>query len=67
MISIIVGVIGAYLGTSFANQLQIPLILPIHIGAYSFDLLWAILGSLLLLLLLSLIRYGSAHWLPARR
>lgn len=67
MISIIVGVVGAYLGTSLANFLHVPLILPIHVGRVSFDLLWAVLGSLLLLLLLYLIRYGSAPRLSVRR
>ena len=44
IVSIIVGVVGAYLGTSFANLLRVPPILPIHIGVVSFDLLWAVLG-----------------------
>jgi uncharacterized membrane protein YeaQ/YmgE (transglycosylase-associated protein family) len=65
--SIIVGVVGAYLGTSLANLLYIPPILSIHVGAVSFDLLWAVCGSLLLLLLLYLIRYGSGPRLSARR
>src|SRR5678815_1520768 len=42
-ISIIVGVVGAYLGMSLASLLPIPPILPIHIGTVSFDLLWACL------------------------
>ena len=67
IISIIVGVVGAYLGTSFAGLLSIPALLPIHVGIYSFDLVWAVLGSLLLLLLLYLIRYGSSPRLSARR
>jgi len=67
MVSIIVGVVGAYLGTSLASLLPIPPILPIHIGTVSFDLLWAVCGSLLLLLLLYLVRYGSGLRLAARR
>ena len=67
MISIIVGVVGAYLGTSLATLVPIPPILPIHVGTVSFDLLWAVLGSLLLLLLLYLVRYGSAPRLSTRR
>ena len=67
MVSIIIGVVGAYLGTSLANILRIPEILPIHVGLVSFDLLWAVFGSLLLLLLLYLIRYGSGTRLSARR
>jgi uncharacterized membrane protein YeaQ/YmgE (transglycosylase-associated protein family) len=67
IVSIIVGVVGAYLGTSLANLLRVPPILPIRIGVISFDLLWAVLGSLLLLLLLYLIRYGSGPRLSLRR
>jgi uncharacterized membrane protein YeaQ/YmgE (transglycosylase-associated protein family) len=67
IISIIVGVVGAYLGTSFAGLLAIPALLPIHVGTYRFDLVWAVLGSLLLLVLLYLIRYGSGPRLSARR
>ena len=67
MVSIIVGVVGAYLGMSLASLLPIPLILPIHIGGVSFDLLWAVCGSLLLLLLLYLIRHGSPPRLSTRR
>ncbi|MDQ2995741.1 MAG: GlsB/YeaQ/YmgE family stress response membrane protein [Chloroflexota bacterium] len=67
IVSIIVGVVGAYLGTSLANLVRIPPILPIHVGVVSFDLLWAVLGSLLLLLLLYLIRYGSGPRISIRR
>jgi uncharacterized membrane protein YeaQ/YmgE (transglycosylase-associated protein family) len=67
IMSIILGVVGAYLGTSLANLLRIPPILAIRVGTISFDLLWAIFGSLLLLLLLYLIRYGSGSRLTARR
>ena len=67
IISIILGVVGAYLGTSLAGILRVPPILPIHVGAVSFDLLWAVCGSLLLLLLLYLIRHGSPPRLSTRR
>jgi uncharacterized membrane protein YeaQ/YmgE (transglycosylase-associated protein family) len=67
VISIILGVVGAYLGMSLASLLPIPLILPIHVGTDSFDLRWAVCGSLLLLLLLYLIRYGSGLRISARR
>ena len=67
IMSIIIGVVGAYLGMSLASLLPLPLILPIHVGTVSFDLLWAVCGSLLLLLLLYLVRYGSGTPLSARR
>ena len=66
-VSVILGVVGAYIGTSLASLLPIPPILPIHVGTVSFDLLWAVCGSLLLLLLLYLVRYGSGPPLSARR
>jgi uncharacterized membrane protein YeaQ/YmgE (transglycosylase-associated protein family) len=66
-ISIIVGVVGAYLGTSLARLLPFPLILPIHVGTVTFDLLWAVCGSVLLLLLLYLVRYGSGLRFSPRR
>ena len=57
LVSIIVGVIGAYLGTALANLLRIPnLVPPLVIGNQPFNLLWALLGSLLLLYLLKLLR-----------
>jgi hypothetical protein len=52
---------------SLASLLPIPPILPIHVGTVSFDLLWAVCGSLLLLLLLYLVRYGSGPRLSVRR
>jgi uncharacterized membrane protein YeaQ/YmgE (transglycosylase-associated protein family) len=53
LVSIIVGVIGAYLGTVIANLLRIPDIIPsFTIGTLPFNILWAILGSIVLLLLL---------------
>lgn len=66
-VSVILGVVGAYIGTSLASLLPIPPILPIHVGTVSFDLLWAVCGSLLLLLLLYLVRYGSGPRLSTRR
>lgn len=57
LVSIIVGVIGAYLGTALANLLGIGrLVPPLLIGTQQFNLLWALLGSLGLLLLLKLLR-----------
>jgi uncharacterized membrane protein YeaQ/YmgE (transglycosylase-associated protein family) len=67
IVSIILGVVGAYLGMALASLLPIPPILPIRIGAVGFDLLWAVCGSMLLLLLLYVVRYGSGPRISARR
>ena len=55
VVSIVVGVIGAYLGTAVATYLNLPPFLPIGSGP-TIDVMWAILGSILLLLVISLLR-----------
>lgn len=55
LFSIIIGVIGAYLGTLLAQQFGWSGILPLTIGNSSLDLGWAFLGSLLLVFVLSLL------------
>jgi len=56
VVSIIIGVIGAYLGTVLAGQLNLPAFLPVTIGGQTIEIVWAILGSILLLLVISLFR-----------
>ena len=56
VVSIIVGVIGAYLGTVLAGYLNLPAFLPVTIGGQTIEIVWAILGSILLLLVISLFR-----------
>jgi uncharacterized membrane protein YeaQ/YmgE (transglycosylase-associated protein family) len=63
LLSIIVGVIGAYLG-GWLNSLlpfQIPIIslFTIEVGTTRFNLIWAIAGSIVLLLLLYTLRGGE--------
>lgn len=68
LVSIIVGVIGAYLGTLLANLLRIPdLVPPLIIGNLPFNLLWALLGSILLLYALKLLRNSGRSQLFVRR
>lgn len=63
LLSMIVGVIGAYLGGWFNSLLpfQIPLLsrLDIEVGTTRFNLIWAIIGSVVLLLLLNALRRGE--------
>ncbi len=62
IVSIIVGLIGAYLGSWLAGRLGLPPVLNVSAlglttgGLPSFDIVWSILGSILLLLLISLVR-----------
>ena len=56
VVSIVVGVIGAYLGEVLAAYLNLPPFLTVQAGGQSLDIMWAILGSILLLLAISLLR-----------
>ncbi len=56
VVSIVVGVIGAYIGTLLANYLGLPPFIAINIGGQQLEIVWAILGSILLLLVISLVR-----------
>lgn len=47
LVSILVGIIGAYFGLWLARELQLPLILAIKIGGQPFPIVWAIIGSAL--------------------
>ena len=67
LVSIIVGVVGAYLGWVISRLLPFPKLLAIGVGALDVDLVWAILGSMLLLVLLKALRQGGARWQGLRR
>ncbi len=56
VVSIIVGVIGAYLGTFLAAKLGAPTFLLVTVVGRQIDLLWAVIGSILLLALIMLLR-----------
>lgn len=62
LISVIVGVVGAYIGNVAAQLLFVP---PLHnlkellyisVGTIEFDLVWATLGSVLVVFLLAMLR-----------
>lgn len=53
LISIILGFIGALLGTWLARSLGLPEILPVSVGGQTFPILWSIIGSALFVALLS--------------
>jgi uncharacterized membrane protein YeaQ/YmgE (transglycosylase-associated protein family) len=63
VVSIVVGLIGAYLGSWIAGVLGLPPVLSVqqlglssNIGLLNFDIVWSILGAILLLLVISLVR-----------
>ena len=52
----IVGVVGALIGSWLARLLNLPAILPIQVGTRTIELVWATLGSILLVGILSALR-----------
>jgi uncharacterized membrane protein YeaQ/YmgE (transglycosylase-associated protein family) len=56
LVSIIVGVMGAFIGTWLAAQLRLPELLTIRIGDQPFPLAWSIIGSIALVAVLGMLR-----------
>ena len=56
--SIAVGLLGALFGSWIAISLGFPAVLPVSIEGRSVDVVWAIVGSVLLLFVLGLLRRG---------
>ena len=54
LVSAAVGFIGALLGIWLAGTLGLPELLPLRIGGETFPILWSIIGSALLVAILSL-------------
>lgn len=55
IISIIVGFIGAYIGTILARELRFPDLLSFYVGGVSFPIIWSIIGAALFVAVLSVI------------
>jgi uncharacterized membrane protein YeaQ/YmgE (transglycosylase-associated protein family) len=55
LISILVGYIGAFIGTWIARQFNLPTWLTLNVGGTMFPFLWAVIGAAVLLAVLSLL------------
>ncbi len=68
LVSIGVGVLGAFIGTWLARQLGLPEFFTLTIGNQPFPIVWSILGSILLLAVLSVVRRPRRSYrAPSRR
>jgi len=59
ILATVIGFVGAWIGSWAAPQLHLPTLLVIHIEGHTVEVVWAILGSVALLLILSLFRRSS--------
>ncbi len=59
--SIVVGFIGAFLGTWIATSVGLPEPLVVNVGGESFPVLWSIIGSALLVGVLALFTRGRTY------
>jgi uncharacterized membrane protein YeaQ/YmgE (transglycosylase-associated protein family) len=55
LVSIVLGFIGALLGSWMASNMGLPELFNINVGGQSFPILWSIIGAALFVALLSLI------------
>jgi uncharacterized membrane protein YeaQ/YmgE (transglycosylase-associated protein family) len=63
LLAIILGFIGAYIGTWLARYLDLPVFATITVGEVTFPIIWAIIGAALLVALLGLLSRGRGyHW-----
>jgi uncharacterized membrane protein YeaQ/YmgE (transglycosylase-associated protein family) len=63
LLAVILGFLGAYLGTWIATELGLPVILAIELGGISFPIVWAIIGAAIFVALVGLIgRGGGYRW-----
>lgn len=56
--SILLGFIGALLGTWLAHWLHLPEVIAVRIGGENFPVLWSVVGSALFVAILGFIRRG---------
>lgn len=56
LVSIVVGLIGAYIGLWVAKQADLPRLLEINIDNKPFPVVWAIIGSAIFTLVMALLR-----------
>jgi uncharacterized membrane protein YeaQ/YmgE (transglycosylase-associated protein family) len=55
IVSVVLGLAGAFLGTWIARQLHLPTLLAVHIEGRAFPILWSIVGAMVLVAVASTI------------
>jgi uncharacterized membrane protein YeaQ/YmgE (transglycosylase-associated protein family) len=56
LVSSVIGIVGAYIGYWLARQLGLPPVLAVNVDGQPFPVIWSIIGSVILVLIVSLLR-----------
>jgi uncharacterized membrane protein YeaQ/YmgE (transglycosylase-associated protein family) len=59
--SVVVGFVGAWIGDRLAGPLHLPSLLVVRIEGHTLEIVWTVLGSILLLVAVSLLRRTSSY------
>jgi uncharacterized membrane protein YeaQ/YmgE (transglycosylase-associated protein family) len=62
--AVVIGFLGAVLGTWLAVQLRLPSVLVVTVDGQHIEIAWAILGAVLIVLILGLIRRTPSRRIP---
>ncbi len=62
LLAIVLGFVGALVGTWLARSLHLPELLTVTVGGVSFPIVWAIIGAALLVGLVGLAGRGRGRW-----
>jgi uncharacterized membrane protein YeaQ/YmgE (transglycosylase-associated protein family) len=63
LISIVLGFVGAFVGTWLARQLHLPEVLAVAIAGHPFPIVWSIIGGMILVLIAHAVtRPRYARW-----
>jgi uncharacterized membrane protein YeaQ/YmgE (transglycosylase-associated protein family) len=62
LVAVVIGFIGALLGTWLAGKLGLPELLALNIGGSRFPIVWTIIGASLFVAVLALISGRRRHW-----
>ena len=61
LVSVAVGFVGAWIGGWLAGVLHLPAVLIVRIEGHALDVVWTVLGSIVLLLIVSMLRRSNSY------
>ncbi len=62
VLAVVLGFVGALIGTWLARTLGLPEVLTVSVGGVTFPIVWAIVGAVLLVAVVSLVGRSGGRW-----